>query len=64
MKGAPLRPGAVARSYDDHLIVLADAAAQIDPLTGEGIQYAMDPAEIAAETLIGGPATGISVPLG
>jgi geranylgeranyl reductase family protein len=52
MKGAPLRLGGVARSYDDHLIVLGDAAGQIDPLTGEGIQYAMDAAEIAADTLI------------
>jgi flavin-dependent dehydrogenase len=32
--------------------VLGDAAGQIDPLTGEGIQYAMDAAEIAADTLI------------
>jgi geranylgeranyl reductase family protein len=52
MKGAPLRLGGVARSVDDHLIVLGDAAGQIDPLTGEGIQYAMDAAEIAADTLI------------
>ncbi len=58
MKGAPLRLGGVARSYDDHLIVLGDAAAQIDPLTGEGIQYAMDAAEIAADTLIAALAAG------
>ncbi|MFO1024595.1 MAG: geranylgeranyl reductase family protein [Acetobacteraceae bacterium] len=51
MKGAPLRLGGIQRSYADHLIVLGDAAGQIDPLTGEGIQYAMDAAEIAAETL-------------
>jgi menaquinone-9 beta-reductase len=52
MKGAPLRLRGVARSYDDHLLVLGDAAAQIDPLTGEGIQHAMDAAEIAAATLV------------
>ena len=58
MKGAPLRLGGVARSFDDHLIVLGDAAGQIDPLTGEGIQYAMDAAEIAADTLIESLARG------
>jgi geranylgeranyl reductase family protein len=58
MKGAPLRLGGIARSYDDHLIVLGDAAGQIDPLTGEGIQYAMDAAEIAADTLIACLANG------
>jgi geranylgeranyl reductase family protein len=52
MQGAPLRLGGVARSSDDHLIVLGDAAGQIDPLTGEGIQYAMDAAELAADTLV------------
>jgi menaquinone-9 beta-reductase len=51
MKGAPLRLGGIAKSYGDHLIILGDAAGHIDPLTGEGIQYAMDGAEIAAQTL-------------
>lgn len=51
MKGAPLRLGGIAKSYGDHLIILGDAAGQIDPLTGEGIQYAMDAAEIAADSL-------------
>jgi menaquinone-9 beta-reductase len=51
MKGAPLRLGGIAKSYGDHLIILGDAAGQIDPLTGEGIQYAMDAAEIAAESI-------------
>src|SRR4029079_3998561 len=31
--------------------VIGDAAGHIDPLTGEGIQYAMDGGEIGAETL-------------
>ncbi len=52
MKGAPLRLGGIPHSSGDHLLVVGDAAGQIDPLTGEGIQYAMDAAEIAAETLI------------
>jgi flavin-dependent dehydrogenase len=30
---------------------VGDAAGQIDPLTGEGFQYGMDAAEIAAATL-------------
>lgn len=51
MKAAPLRLGGIAKSYREHLLILGDAAGQIDPLTGEGIQYAMDAAEIAAETL-------------
>lgn len=51
MKGAPLRLGGIAKSYADHLVILGDAAGQIDPLTGEGIQYAMDAAEIAADSL-------------
>lgn len=51
MRGAPLRLGGIARSYADHLMVIGDAAGHIDPLTGEGIQYAMDGAEIAANTL-------------
>ncbi len=58
MKGAPLRLGGVARSSDDHLILLGDAAGQIDPLTGEGIQYAMDAAEIAAGILVQALADG------
>jgi geranylgeranyl reductase family protein len=51
MRAAPLRLGGVPRSYGDHLLLVGDAAGHIDPLTGEGIQYAMDGAEIAAETL-------------
>jgi flavin-dependent dehydrogenase len=51
MKGAPLRLGGVPRSYADHVLILGDAAGHIDPLTGEGIQYGMDAAEIAAQTL-------------
>src|SRR5262249_47398744 len=46
-----LRLGGVPRSYGEHCLVVGDAAGQIDPLTGEGIQYGMDAAEIAAATL-------------
>jgi len=51
MRAAPLRLGGVPRSYGEHCLVVGDAAGQIDPLTGEGIQYGMDAAEIAASTL-------------
>jgi len=48
---APMRTGGVPRSVADHFICIGDAAGQIDPLTGEGIQYAMESAKIAAVTL-------------
>jgi geranylgeranyl reductase family protein len=51
MKAGFLRIEAVSESYSDHLLIVGDAAGQIDPLTGEGIQYAMDGGEIAAEVL-------------
>eukprot|EP01133_Synstelium_polycarpum_P014511 gene14511-17128_t len=52
MKAAPLRLGGIKNSYDDHLLIVGDAAGFIDPLTGEGIQYAMEGSRIAAQTLI------------
>ncbi|MBM4068628.1 MAG: NAD(P)/FAD-dependent oxidoreductase [Planctomycetes bacterium] len=52
MRGAGLRLGGIPRSYGDHLLIVGDAAGHIDPLTGEGIQYAMDAAELAAQTLV------------
>ena len=51
IKSAPLRLGGVEKSYSDNFLVVGDAAGHIDPLTGEGIQYAMDAGEIAAEVL-------------
>jgi flavin-dependent dehydrogenase len=54
MRAAPLRLGGVPRSSGDHLLVVGDAAGQIDPLSGEGIQYGMDAAELAAQTLAEG----------
>ncbi len=52
MKAAPLRLGGIKKSYGDHLLIAGDAAGFIDPLTGEGIQYAMDSGEIAASVLV------------
>ncbi len=51
MKAAPIRFGGIPQSYDNNLLIVGDAAGQIDPLTGEGIQYAMDAAEYAANTI-------------
>ncbi|KPK16639.1 MAG: hypothetical protein AMJ62_04640 [Myxococcales bacterium SG8_38] len=51
MRGAWLRLGGIPRSYADNLLVIGDAAGHIDPLTGEGIQFAMEGAEKAADTL-------------
>jgi flavin-dependent dehydrogenase len=51
MKGAWLRLGGIPKSYADNLLIIGDAAGHIDPLTGEGIQFAMEGAEKAAETL-------------
>jgi len=52
MKAAPLRLGGIKKSYDDHLLIVGDAAGFIDPLTGEGIQYAMEGSRLAAQVLI------------
>ncbi|BAZ11752.1 geranylgeranyl reductase [Calothrix sp. NIES-4071] len=52
MMGAPLRLGGIPKSYANHLLIVGDAAGHIDPLTGEGIQFAMDAAKIAADTLV------------
>jgi geranylgeranyl reductase family protein len=51
MKGAWLRLGGIPKSYADSLLIIGDAAGHIDPLTGEGIQFAMEGAEEAAGTL-------------
>ena len=51
MKAGSLRLGGVPRSYDDHVIVIGDAAGLIDPMTGEGIHHAMDSGRIAAKAL-------------
>jgi geranylgeranyl reductase family protein len=58
MKGAPLRLGGIARSFGDHFLIIGDAAGHIDPLTGEGIQFGMDAAEYAADTLHAALAAG------
>ena len=52
MRGAWLRLGGIPKSYADRLLIVGDAAGHIDPLTGEGIQFAMEGAQRAAEALV------------
>jgi len=54
MRSAGLRLGGVPKSYGEHVLVIGDAAGFIDPLTGEGIQYALESGEIAAKVLLAG----------
>ncbi|HKE29372.1 MAG TPA: geranylgeranyl reductase family protein [Bryobacteraceae bacterium] len=54
MQGAELRLGGIARSAADHLLIVGDAAGQIDPFTGEGIHHAIEAASIAAEVIAEG----------
>ena len=51
-KTAPIRIGGIKKSYGDHLLIIGDAAGQVDPLTGEGIHTAMIAGKIAAETVL------------
>lgn len=43
MKAASLRLGSqgLTTTFDDHLMIIGDAAGHIDPLTGEGIHTAI-----------------------
>ena len=52
VKVASLRLGGVARSYDDHVLVVGDAAGQVDGLTGEGIHTGMLGGKLAAATIV------------
>ncbi|KAH3891537.1 conditioned medium factor receptor 1-like [Dreissena polymorpha] len=51
MKAASLRLGGEKCSYDNHCLVVGDAAGMIDPLTGEGIHHAMEGGKMAAQFL-------------
>eukprot|EP00871_Galdieria_phlegrea_P001694 jgi/Galph1/2525/GphlegSOOS_G1201.1 len=53
MKAGSLRLGGISKSYAEQLLIIGDAAGQIDPLTGEGIHHAMVRcSKKAAEVLI------------
>jgi len=58
MKAASVRVGGVEKSYDDHVLVVGDAAGFVDPHTGLGIQYAIEGGKIAASTLLDGLVAG------
>lgn len=34
LKTAPIRIGGIEKSYGDHLLIVGDAAGQVDPMTG------------------------------
>lgn len=53
IKSYPLRMDfATARTFTDKLIVVGEAAGLVNPFTGEGIDYAMESGQIAAQVLI------------
>lgn len=52
LKCASLRLGGVKKSYGEHILLVGDAAGQVDPLTGEGIHTGMEGGKIAAETIV------------
>jgi len=49
-----LRIGGVSKTYGDGFLLIGEAAGQIDPLTGQGIQYGMEAGRLAATTLVEG----------
>ena len=51
MKAASLRLSGIQKSYDNNVLVIGDACGLINPMTGEGIHYAMDSAKMAADVL-------------
>jgi len=60
MKAAALRLGCqgIKSTFDDHLLLVGDAAGHIDPLTGEGIHTAIMGGKAAAEALLAMRQTG------
>lgn len=52
MRPGALRLGGVPRSSGDHVIVIGDAAGLIDPLTGEGIHFALASGKMGAEAIV------------
>lgn len=57
-QSAPIRVCGVATSYGDQFLLVGDAAGFADPLTGQGIQFAMEGARIAARTIVEAMACG------
>ena len=59
IKGYPLRVDfASAPTFSDRVMLVGEAAGLVNPVTGEGIDYALESARIAAEHLLSMFATG------
>ena len=52
IKGGSLLTHPLQKTYGNRLLLVGDAAGFINPLTGEGIYYAMVSGQIAAETIV------------
>ncbi len=53
IKSYPLRMDfSTARTFSDRLVLVGEAAGLVNPFTGEGIDYAMESGQIAAQVLI------------
>lgn len=53
-KIVPVRYGEIQNPFKDNLIIIGAAGGHVDPLTGTGMQYALEGAKIAAETIAEG----------
>lgn len=51
VRSAPMRVGGVYRTYFPHGLIVGDAAGHTDPLNGDGLQYGLRAAQMAADTL-------------
>lgn len=51
VRAAPMRVGGVHRTYFPHGVIVGDAAGHTDPLSGDGLQYGLRAARMAADTL-------------
>ncbi|PRP87208.1 hypothetical protein PROFUN_01470 [Planoprotostelium fungivorum] len=58
MTRATIRNQLIPKTYGDHLLIVGEAAGQTDPLTYEGIRYAIEAGQIAARTIADGLKTG------
>jgi len=52
MRAGALRLGGEPKTHGNHCIVIGDAAGFIDPLTGEGIHFALESGKMSAHALI------------
>lgn len=55
---APMRIGGIWKCYFDQYLVVGSAAGHVDPLNGQGIQYAIIGGKLAARTILEGVSKG------